>query len=91
MKEFVAKAIANALEEEGTRVSIREDYSGRGMYGKTTFGVVAPDWAVLIRAVATAAVSIAENNTDDSPDPHDFAREMGKLRWDNMGYDIIVY
>lgn len=35
-----AKQIVEFLEEEGDEVTLREKYSGRGMYGKTTAGIV---------------------------------------------------
>ena len=38
-----AERIADALEAEGVDVEIYEDYSGRGMFGSQTAGVVVKD------------------------------------------------
>ena len=35
-----AKNIVKKLSENGIEVELREDYSGRGMYGRTTAGVI---------------------------------------------------
>ena len=37
-----AKAIAKHLSDQGTVARVLPGYSGRGMYGETTAGVVAP-------------------------------------------------
>lgn len=34
------KKIVSVLKEEGCRAEIRENYSGRGMYGTTCYGIV---------------------------------------------------
>ena len=34
-----AQYVANRLEEEGYEGDVREDYSGRGMYGKTAVAI----------------------------------------------------
>ena len=41
MKIENAEAIAEALQDEGIEAEVHEDYSGRGMYGESTAGVVA--------------------------------------------------
>lgn len=51
MKLATAKAIVKRLnknDEEGQRptASLYENYSGRGMFGATTAGVVLPGWAI---------------------------------------------
>lgn len=48
MKLETAKAIVKRInKKEGEEVArLYENYSGRGMFGNTTTGVVAPGWAI---------------------------------------------
>jgi len=72
-----ANAIAEFLEDEGWRedVTVHEDYSGRGMYGKTVAGIsgVNPVWV----GWAAGQLGLSEDDL-----PH---------RQDSLGMDIIVY
>lgn len=90
MKEYVAKAIVEAVSEfTDTKITLYENYSGRGMYGKTTHAVVVKDWGVWSRAVAEAAARFAtESGTTDYTE---FTHEVGRIRWDDFARDIIVY
>lgn len=93
-----AKAIVEAAEDLGLEVDLYEDYSGRGMYGKTTAGVTGKTSAILQAAVQAGMniqdISLASNATKElEPDyisPEKFVREM-RLAWDSMGYDSIAY
>jgi gamma-glutamyltranspeptidase len=94
MKESTAKALDKALDEIGLEHEYREDYSGRGMFGKTTHGIVVDKWGDLLAAVASVAADIGttyghEMGTTESPD--EFIEEMRKIRWDSMGHSMIVY
>ena len=40
MKKSLAEKMIDACNEEGIELEIYEEYSGRGMYGKTTTGIV---------------------------------------------------
>jgi hypothetical protein len=40
MTKSAAVRIVNRLVEKGLSVSLREGYSGRGMYGAETYGIV---------------------------------------------------
>tara|TARA_R100000664_G_C2734977_1_gene124625 strand:- start:590 stop:820 length:231 start_codon:yes stop_codon:yes gene_type:complete len=71
-----ANAIAEFLENEGAEdVTVHEDYSGRGMYGKTVAGISGanPVWV----GWAAGQLGLRE---DDLP-----------RNQDSLGYDIIVY
>ena len=71
-----ARLIIEAVEEHtNAEVSIHEDYSGRGMYGKTCVGIVSND----VGAVYWAAGKIGLDYADI---PH---------RQDSMGLDTILY
>jgi hypothetical protein len=41
MDRIAAERMVEAIENEGGEASIRDEYSGRGMYGRTTCAVVA--------------------------------------------------
>jgi hypothetical protein len=67
----------------GGEVSLYKNYSGRGMYGKTTIGFVMPHIGFLLAMAAEARVKKA--------DKEDFCEELRKVAQDSMGRDIIVY
>lgn len=78
-----AEQIALAAEADGLKVSLRYDYSGRGMFGETTAAVTVPNVAVLLCAVAAAVRS--------STDPDDLIAGLWGVRTDDLGRDIVVY
>jgi hypothetical protein len=72
----------------GAEFDRRDDYCGRGMYNKTTIGIVVGDLPTFIGAVARAAASL---DLDDAR-LQTFLNDVDGVRWDNMGRsDIIVY
>lgn len=92
MTKEMAKFLKEASENAGNECDIRENYSGRCMYGKTTCGVEVNSVAQLL---ADVIQYISEHVEDDDgtptawtgplpPDPENF-------RVDNMGLGIIVY
>ncbi len=84
MTKEQANFLENASNYCGNQdIEVREDYSGRGMMGKTTFGVVVSSQSMLF---VDTIVYIKENElkNDDIPDFNDF-------RTDNMGRDVILY
>lgn len=62
-------------------ISLREGYSGRGMFGRETFGVVIESLPILLADVINYA---RDQKMDDAPDFQGFST-------DNMGRDIIIY
>ncbi len=89
MKAETAKAICDALDDQGAEYARHADYSGRSMYGKTTVGIVVGDFGTFIGAVARAAANMGP---DGSTGADEFVEDVSKVRWDNMGRsDIIVY
>lgn len=71
---------------EDNGYEFRDDYSGRGMYGKICVGIVGdfnPLWLVLCLADV-----IRDSVTDDDICAEDF---LGEPRQDSMGKQIIVY
>jgi hypothetical protein len=92
MTKEMAEFLQAASENAGNECDIREDYSGRGMYGKTTHGVVVDSVTQLL---ADVIQHVRENigETEDGtltwdggeiPDPDSF-------RTDNMAMQTIVY
>lgn len=86
MKLDEAKYIQNLMENAGEECDIREEYSARGMYGKTTVGIVVDSELLLIQI-------LLQYIRDISADPAsiDNAPNFGSLRHDNMGAQIILY
>lgn len=54
MKLETAKRIVDIAEENGIELKLYENYSGRGMFGRTTTGIVGSQTAI-IEAVGLAA------------------------------------
>ncbi len=83
MQLKTAKAIVKAAEEMDLTVTLREGYSGRGMYGKTTTGVVGSHSDVM-KAIAAAAMDCKKE------DQEEFLEDMD-LATDSMGRSMIFY
>lgn len=85
MTKEQAEFFKNAAEEVGLEIEMRDGYSGRGMYGKTTFAVVTDSLSDLIPALLCHAaynyVDVVENNLFDN----------FKLHQDNMGLGVVLY
>jgi hypothetical protein len=88
MKAEHAELLADTL---GGRIDIEvmSEYSGRGMYGEQTSGVVVDSMAEFLSALGTYL-----SNTD-CQDEAETIREIGEairdLNVDNMGMSIILY
>jgi hypothetical protein len=96
MNAKYARRIVEAATMLDMESDLREDYSGRGMYGSKTAAVVFDDNSGLLAAVAYAAGRMAEdaanaNEDDETEDYEKFVEELQSLRWDNMGRGIVVY
>lgn len=91
----ISRKLYERLEEEGLRV--RDDYSGRFMYGKLCFGVTVSQLATALYDVSEALREIIIKEKRDDLDLAKEAADMledGKLtefRTDNMGLDYIIY
>jgi hypothetical protein len=97
----LAEMLVQVLEDEGIDVSLRESYSGRGMYGKDTAGVVLSEGDVtdILKAVINNASMFCEVQLgckiDFPADPGFFDLieifTVGGLRQDSMGRGMIIY
>lgn len=83
MKEKAARALAEWMEMECCcdNINLRENYSGRGMYGNDTFAI-SGDFSWSDVAVAWAHACI--NDDDLKPDDLSFT-------WDAMGLGTVIY
>lgn len=82
MQEKAARALASALEEHcEVTVELRDDYSGRAMYGKTTYGI-SGDFGFSDVAIAWAHAC----REDEDLEPEDVG-----FGYDSMGLGIIIY
>ena len=77
------------LIKDNAEADLRIDmeYSGRGMNGRTTYGVVFGSLAEFAHAVANAAAELEPG----SMEVIDFCEDMRNTRFDDMGKGIIVY
>lgn len=79
-----AKRLARAGKRLDIKCTVREAYSGRHMYGRTTSAlVVGPDKMAALAADAAYRVPKEERDA--------FIGEMLSLVWDNLGFDKIWY
>ena len=83
----LAEMIIEAIENNGMDAELRSDYSGRGMYGKTTHRIVIEDG---VGNVMAAIINNADIFVDEDGDPV-FARFIECIRSDNMGLGNILY
>lgn len=68
-------------------LDIREDYSGRGMYGVTTVAVVL-DRASDLAAIAFEAGRATAHDRDEAAEA---VHDLRNLRQDSMGHGVVVY
>ena len=84
MRKDLAEKLIEILDEVGEEGKLSEDYSGRGMYGKTTCGVttnLSP--AELINVIIQCADLLVENDQSLFPYPN--------IHSDSMGLSFIYY
>lgn len=83
---MILPVTADQLEDELVglldEVTIRNDYSGRAMYGETCFGIVTDQTDMVVGMALGGALNVFDI------DPYDV---VCRARSDNMGYDRIVY
>lgn len=91
------KEIAQMLVQYGSDLKLYEDYSGRGMYGKTTTGISCDDMAQVLEAVGECFLdmiydaSSIHNETYDTSDAEDLVDALTNFQKDSLGLGIIVY
>lgn len=85
---------------EVSDLSLRDDYSGRGMFGATCFGIDTSSLATVAKEFDRALCDVMSMCASDEPEVNAIAEEAEELRdmdifqsycQDNMGLDYIVY
>jgi hypothetical protein len=69
-------------------IDLYEDYSGRGMYGKTTSGVTVNGLTEFMNGIGYFLQSCGE---EDAEQVRALGEALTGLTSDHMGYDIIIY
>jgi ABC-type transport system substrate-binding protein len=94
MKLDIAEMIVEQLQNMGIEAELRNDYSGRYMFSKTTAGIVT---SLTNAPMIGFALALALANNADDPDNavedlnnFDAANELPQ-KYDNMGRDMIFY
>ncbi len=96
MTKELADALKAAADDLNVMCSVREGYSGRGMYGKDTIALVIPDARALARLTAAAGAAlvrkqVATGLAGEKFTDTELVRQLDTLRQDSMGLDIVVY
>lgn len=97
MHDLIARRIVEVAEESGLELRLQEDYSGRAMYGETTYGVVGSLRDFMQAIVMTTESIIEDEQTEDGELPSDaigvpkLVRAMSSIKTDSMGRSTIFY
>ena len=91
--QFVLRACENAdtffADACEDMPSLYENYSGRGMYGETTTGIVCGNPLTVLAAVIAEAIVMESEEFTKSH--NSMMAELSRLRQDNLGKQIIIY
>ena len=92
----MTKELAELLVNNGSDLRIYEDYSGRGMYGKTTTGIQCDDIKDFLDAVGETFCNMVSDASFEGEDyDMELADELKDLltnhRQDSLGLGYIIY
>ncbi len=93
MTKELASFLSDAASHCGTELDIRDDYSGRGMFDKTTYAVVVQNPCELMVNVIQYIKETLEDMSQDELAAANFipdVSDMKYLRTDSMGRDSVV-
>lgn len=89
------KEIAELLVDTGYGLEIYEEYSGRGMYGKTTTAVTCDNVSQFMESVGEAFMDMIYEAAGDDDYNTEKAEELAKvlynLQQDNLGMGVVIY
>jgi hypothetical protein len=95
MEKELAEKIVELMEDAGKETRMVFNYSGRGMYKKSTAGVVCDSIADLLATVINNADQFCTSPWDEGDDFDDFEPEplfsADRFNIDSMGLSTIVY
>lgn len=83
MTEQQANFLHDAMQDAGLDCEIRDDYSGRYMFGRQTHALVVSNLADLLGPAIEQAAYLDE---DELPDFEDFKPQV-----DDMGLEVVIY
>jgi hypothetical protein len=87
MEKDLAEKLVEMLNDEGDEAAVYEGYSGRGMYGKTTTGVVCSNFGMLL----AVCICHADELVDDTDGLAEVLFSPTEFSTDSMGTDLIIY
>ena len=85
MNAATVNFLKKVADNSGIKASIYDDYSGRGMYGKTTQGIVTDS---VIELLGASVMYVLEGDIDEKE--KEFI-DLKHLHTDSMGRDEILY
>lgn len=90
------REIAEMIVDQGYDLQIYGDYSGRGMYGKTTTGIQTDDVGKFLEAVGQAFVDMISDATLDGENydmtmAEDLQETLSDYKQDSLGMGYIIY
>ncbi len=89
MQSEVLEMAVGLLMDNGHQAQLRRDYSGRGMYGKTCYGIVADvSLTDVNRAIRRVVKDMVKGGFEELMDRED---EFELTRTDSMGKGYIYY
>lgn len=99
MRLAAAQLVAEAAKDLGVEVTVYEDYSGRGMCGDKTTGLVYDSEGDFLQSIILASMNLKEiedtlsegEQTPTGITSEDFLCEFHAVRKDNMGLGVIAY
>ena len=84
MTKEQSKFLADVCEEAGIDYSVQSEYSGRGMFGATTHGIVVDSTMELLVATINYMKFLTEEKLEKAP-------SFTSFKTDNMGRQTILY
>ena len=89
MTDSIMHALSDVADNLCIELTKHNDYSGRGMYGRTTCAVSCEGYGELLRCVAQLAYEAASE--EDGETYATLRRDLERLHFDSLGMGIIAY
>ena len=85
MTQTQAQFLVKVTHDQGNQeIDLRDNYSGRSMFGRTTYGVVVNSVSTLMADCINFLRQASDEVLEEVPDFQEFSQ-------DNMGMDTILY
>lgn len=86
MQKELAELLVQIIENNGEEADLRDDYSGRGMYGDETYAVTCDCGLGYVLGLVLESVKDGYLTEDDLKDIKSFG-----FRQDSMGLGMVIY